>query len=337
MSEEVENEGEPEVATPSVGAAPAPEDAPGGPDERDEVAEAGDTTAGDAEGGNPSVAPPATADPATDGPGADAATAPGPATEDDAGAEDRIAAVLGALEQLAGGVADIGGRIAAVEAAVFALGSTAPLIDAVAAVEGRLGEVARLGDRHNELIDKLHAENQALRKGELVQALAPLLRDLIRLADQMEQLDAASPDPGAGDASIAARQVLEILARAGVRAEGAREGDPFDPSVHQGIGRRPTGDPERDNTVAAVRRQAFVAVDGRVLRAAEVEVWRYEADAAVPADEGADPTPDTADDEQVAEGRPVAVPPPEVAGEAVGAAGGSATDEQTDNDTGGDV
>ncbi len=215
---------------------------------------------------------------------------------------------------VASGVAQLGERMAAVEAAVFAIGSVGEVLDAVVALEQRVTEIGRLAERHNELIDRLHAENQSLRKGELTQAVAPIFRDLIRLSDQLAQLDETSTEPGKGDAALAGRQVLEILARSGVRPEDTEAGVPFDSAAHQGIGRRPTDDAAADGTVASVRRPGFVGPDGKLLRAAEVEVWRYEApapptgaptdaptDAAtdVPTDVGADAPP-----------APVAVPAP---------------------------
>jgi molecular chaperone GrpE (heat shock protein) len=147
-------------------------------------------------------------------------------------------------------------------------------------VEERLAEVARLGERHSSIIDELHRENQKLRTGELSQAMAPLFRDLIRLTDQLAQLDETSDSPGTSDAALAARQVAEILARAGVERFDVAAGEPFDPSRHQGTARRATGDPALDNSVALVRRAGYVTNDGKVLRAAEVEVHRYEAPAA---------------------------------------------------------
>jgi molecular chaperone GrpE (heat shock protein) len=183
--------------------------------------------------------------------------------------------------------------VAGVEAAltpvVDALGQIAARIGTLDALEARVAEVARLGDRHNQIIDELHRENQKLRQGELTQAIAPLFRDLIRLNDQLAQLDESSESPGASDAALAARQVAEILGRAGVDRFDVEPGEPFDATRHQGIGRTPTDDPALDGAVAAVRRSGYVTSDGRVLRAAEVEVHRFVAvvDAA-----GPEPAPD---------------------------------------------
>lgn len=240
-----------------------------------------------------------TEDPDAAAPTSSEAPAPAPAPEP-AGTGDATPAPP-ALDVVEAAVAQLGERMVAVEAAVFAIGSVGEVLDAVTALEQRVDEVARLGDRHNELIDRLHAENQSLRKGELTQAVAPIFRDLIRLSDQLAQLDETSTEPGKGDAALAGRQVLEILARSGVRPEDAVEGEAFDSAAHQGIGRRATDDPDADGTIASVRRPGFVGPDGKLLRAAEVEVWRYEAPA--PAGDGpSDETP-----------APVAVPPPEAA------------------------
>ena len=247
----------PPSAAPAVGpTGDTPHDTPH-ETPRDPVATGVEDTVGPAV--EPEDAP--VVEPAVDAPGSD--------REAPVDADDRFDALARAVDQLAE-------RMLVLEAAVAAVGSTGPVLDAVAALDRRVGELARLGSHHEELIDKLHAENQALRKGELTQALAPLLRDLIRLSDQLVQLDETSPEPGKGDASLANRQVLEILARSGVRVDEAQAGDAFDPAVHHGVGRVPTDDPGADGTIGVVRRPGFVGPDGRVLRPAEVEVHRFE-------------------------------------------------------------
>src|SRR5690606_20108054 len=154
----------------------------------------------------------------------------------------------------------------------------------VARLDDRLAERDRLAARDRDLVDKLHAENQRLRSGEVFQAIAPVARDLVRLRDQLLRLDAASPEPGKGDAALIEPQLLGILARLGVEPYAPEPGDGFDAALHQGVGRTTTADAALDGRVSVVRREGFTAPDGRPLRAAEVEVWRH-----VPPDPTADP------------------------------------------------
>jgi len=150
------------------------------------------------------------------------------------------------------------------------------LLAAVERLDRRTEERDRLAERDRDLVDRLHAENQRLRAGEAFQMIAPVARDLVRLRDQARQLDAASPEPGRGDAALIEPQLVQILARMGVEAYEPEPGEPFDPARHQGVGRRPTPDAALDGTVAGVRREGFAGPDARPLRPAEVEVWRHD-------------------------------------------------------------
>jgi molecular chaperone GrpE (heat shock protein) len=152
------------------------------------------------------------------------------------------------------------------------------ILAAVERLDARLAERDRLAARDRDHIDQLHAENQRLRAGEIFQAIAPVARDLVRLRDQALQLDAASPEPGRSDAALLGPQITQILARLGFEAFAPAEGEPFDATVHQGVGRRTTPDQALDGTVAAVRREGFTSPEGRPLRPAEVEVWRHRPD-----------------------------------------------------------
>lgn len=139
-----------------------------------------------------------------------------------------------------------------------------------ATLDVRVAEVARLGARDRDLVDRLHAENQTLRAGELHQAQAPLLRDLIRLHDDLERLEAASED--GEDLALVRGQLVAVLARAGADRFSPGEGDAFDAAQHQGRGAVPTEDAARDKRVARLVRSGFRR-EGRVIRPAEVEVF----------------------------------------------------------------
>jgi molecular chaperone GrpE len=147
------------------------------------------------------------------------------------------------------------------------------VIDRLDGLGRRLDELARLGAHQRELVDELHADNQKLRAGELFQAQAPLLRDLVRLHDDVERLEAAAGD-GAADLALVRQQLLQVLDRAGVRRYEVMAGDPFDGSRHQGVRSVPATDGAADRTVATMVRCGFERDDGRVLRPADVEVHR---------------------------------------------------------------
>jgi molecular chaperone GrpE len=140
----------------------------------------------------------------------------------------------------------------------------------------RLDELTRLGAHQRVLVDELHADNQKLRAGELFQAQAPLLRDLVRLHDDVERLEAAGGD-SAPDLALVRQQLLQVLDRAGVRRYEVAAGEPFDGSRHQGVRSVPATDGAADRTVASMVRCGFERDDGRVLRPADVEVHRAAA------------------------------------------------------------
>ncbi|SNQ45998.1 putative Molecular chaperone GrpE (Heat shock protein) [Frankia canadensis] len=208
----------------------------------------GPVTADDLAGEEP--APAAVA--AVDDPAADAAPQPGQA----AGPEGDGDEVLG-LSAAEDGIA---GPLGAVQAV------------ALERLAGRLDELIRLRHHDAELVDRLHAENSRLRAGELTEAMAPLLRGLIRLHDQMGSLGADDPQSVAG---ILRKQLLQVLDFAvDVRPYTAVPGGTFDPARHLGVRRVPTDDPSRDGTIARTVRPGFVRGETTVVRPAETEVYR---------------------------------------------------------------
>ena len=97
-----------------------------------------------------------------------------------------------------------------------------------------------------------------------------LLRDFLEAIDSLER--AIAMDPALADGLAAVLGQLEaILARHGVQRFGA-PGERFDPERHQAIAVRAT-DEAPDQTVLEVMRSGY-ALDGRVLRPAEVSVAR---------------------------------------------------------------
>jgi molecular chaperone GrpE (heat shock protein) len=144
--------------------------------------------------------------------------------------------------------------------------------ETVVGLGGRLDELVRLNRRADEHVAELHAENQRLRSGELATALQPMLRDLIRLHDEVTRLAEASHAEAQADLDLVRSRLLDTLARWGLSPFSPETGDPLDATRHQGVGRVPSSDGE-PGTIATVRRPGFAHDDGRTFRAAEVEVF----------------------------------------------------------------
>ncbi len=152
-------------------------------------------------------------------------------------------------------------------------------------IERRLDEVARLGERHAEHVGSLHAENQRLRSGELATVVGPLLRDAIRVHDDILRLESSCAPEAALDLGLVRDLLIGMLDRWGLRPFQPEVGDAFDTTEHNGIARVDTSDP-LGGTVAAVRRCGFRAEDGRIWRPADIEVYRQvDRDADEPAPE----------------------------------------------------
>lgn len=141
-------------------------------------------------------------------------------------------------------------------------------------VERTLVELARLGDRHADHVAALHAENQRLRSGELAAALEPMLRDVMKLHDDVVRLADAGTPEAVTDLEMARSLVLTTMDRWGLAPFAPELGDAFDPSSHHGVGHIASPGPD-DGTIAAVRRCGFRRDDGSVVRPAEVIVHRH--------------------------------------------------------------
>lgn len=146
---------------------------------------------------------------------------------------------------------------------------------------GLLDEANLLSRERERIVDRLHQENQQLRAGEIWQALAPVLRDLIRLYDDLEQTAQRYEDPLEQEAKEAGREfqsfrdtIEDILYRHGVERYLAAEGTPFNSKEQRALGVVPTPDENLDRTIARVVRAGFRA-ETRIVRLLEAEVFRF--------------------------------------------------------------
>lgn len=144
----------------------------------------------------------------------------------------------------------------------------------------RADELAVVARKQSEMADELHAENRRLRDGEVREAVAPIVRGLARLADEVARLRFAAEEAGgaakADDLQHVERRVLELLHDAGVVPVSPAAGDAFDVRLHEAAGSVATDDPLQDRTVLAVRRPGLIRDDGRILRPATVLVHRFD-------------------------------------------------------------
>jgi molecular chaperone GrpE (heat shock protein) len=130
----------------------------------------------------------------------------------------------------------------------------------------------------NEVIDRLHTENERLRRAESRTALQPALRELIKLADDWRSRTVAvreDADPGRLCADVV-EDVTMILERQGIEAFSVDAGTEFDRREHRAVGTRVTEDEALDGRVAEVRRPGY-RDEERVVRFAEVVVYKLVA------------------------------------------------------------
>ena len=145
--------------------------------------------------------------------------------------------------------------------------------------ERRGAELTVILRRQSDLLDELRTENHSLREGEIREAIAPLVRGLARLSDDLGRIQSVEETPSP-DIVFIEKRVSELLHDCGVMPERPSPGDPFDPHSHQATGSAPTDNEGAHMTVAEIRRAGLRRDDGRVLRPADVVVFRYRAPAA---------------------------------------------------------
>ncbi len=153
-------------------------------------------------------------------------------------------------------------------------------VEAERSATRRADELAVVARKQSEMADELHAENRRLRDGEIREAIAPIIRGLARLADDVGRVRSAAEEPG-GATDVADfvhidQRIHEILHDAGVTPLRPEPGDPFDVHLHEAAGSVSTDSPLEDRTVVALRRPGLIRDDGRVLRPAAVLVYRFD-------------------------------------------------------------
>ncbi|MDP9793125.1 molecular chaperone GrpE [Catenuloplanes nepalensis] len=156
----------------------------------------------------------------------------------------------------------------------------------IAELAGLRAQIAREHDRaaaREQVIDRLHEDNQALRSGERRLLLLPLLADLRRLRHELLRSAAGLPEQFSGSraAELLRSYAFDLqltLERGGIDVLLPAPGDPLDPSAHRAVGTVPAGDQEAAGTLAEILLDGYLDVEsGRVVTPAEVRVHRWTA------------------------------------------------------------
>lgn len=153
------------------------------------------------------------------------------------------------------------------------------LVQVHAALSGLSASLEREHERakhREEIIDRLHEENQQLRRGELQQMHEPVRNALYRLYDLVRRAEQDPPEAGHIAALLSAigDELAEALGRTGVERFQVAAGERFDNSLHRPVGAQTVADPELDGTVAEVCSDGFKRGE-QTVRRAEVRVAKY--------------------------------------------------------------
>lgn len=173
------------------------------------------------------------------------------------------------------------------------------LTEQLAVANRRVDEIAAIARRQSDMVDELHSENRTLRAGEVREAVAPLVRGLARLADDLSRMQSGDGAHSA-DLSFLDGRVAELMHDCGVLPERPEIGSLFDPQIHQATGSATTDDPAANRTIAELRRAGLRRDDGRMLRPADVVVYRYLEPEPAAADEPESDVVDSVVEEEVA-------------------------------------
>ena len=133
--------------------------------------------------------------------------------------------------------------------------------------------------RYHDLIERLHAHNEELRRGLLERTIEPIFRDLIKLLEDYRRLKVSWTDRKSAEPTDVERICIAItgdidmlLERYGVEQSSPEPGTLFDRREHRAVATTPTTDVAQDATVQSTRSQGY-RVGNRILRFPEVVVY----------------------------------------------------------------
>jgi molecular chaperone GrpE len=147
------------------------------------------------------------------------------------------------------------------------------LISRLDAIDRHLAEFHRRSAHREEIINRLHEDNQRLKQGEHRVVLEPVIADLIRLHEQLARQARRTPDDGMLASFV--DEVDEILNRCGIEVFMAAEGEPYRSDRHKPLAVVPTTDPQLHNTVAEPIAAGFIdRTNDRVRRPAQARFYQ---------------------------------------------------------------
>jgi len=162
-------------------------------------------------------------------------------------------------------------------------GSLRQLTGAVEALRDDFRHSVRIYDHQRVLVDRLHEENEQLRRSELERARDPVVRDLISLADtclrngrawlQREAVTSSDIDRVLREVSA---DVKLILQRQGVETFSLEIGTKFDRREARVVHAANTSNASQDGVLAEIFKPGY-RIGDRVLRYCEVAVWAFVA------------------------------------------------------------
>lgn len=155
------------------------------------------------------------------------------------------------------------------------------LTEAVEALRDEFRHRMQAYDHQHMLVDKLHGENEQLRRAELERSRDPVVRDLICLADTCLrngrawlQREAVTPSDVDRVLREVTDEVVLILERQGVETFKPEEGTKFDRREARVVHSANTSDASLNGVVAEVLKPGY-RIGNRVLRYCEVAVWAF--------------------------------------------------------------
>lgn len=143
----------------------------------------------------------------------------------------------------------------------------------LADLETAVRESARRDESGRAAINALHSELGDYKDDFLVRAQAPMLRALVRLLDDVDEMARSDRPVRNEDVAFLGDQVVEILESYGAE-EVSEQPEVVDGAFQKVLRTEPTDDPARHRRVAAILRRGWRA-HGRLLRPQNVSVYVF--------------------------------------------------------------
>lgn len=139
-------------------------------------------------------------------------------------------------------------------------------------------------DKHKEeIIDKLHSENQAFRNDLYKKLILPLVNEIIFMLDDYSILFKKHSESNLNEVDVPkllkqfgsiSEDLENLLYKNGIDVCSV-EGEQFDSSKQKVIKTIPTDDPLKDKTVCEKLKKGFV-LDGKIIRMEHVSCYKFE-------------------------------------------------------------